>query len=62
LAVWDWAFGTLHVPAVRREVSEYGVGDEREDYATVGRSLGRPFLKAGETLRAPAPLAPERGL
>ena len=62
LAVWDWAFGTLHVPSTHREVSEYGVGEEREDYATVGRSLARPFLKAGETLRAPAPLAPERGL
>jgi sterol desaturase/sphingolipid hydroxylase (fatty acid hydroxylase superfamily) len=62
LAVWDWAFGTLHVPARVREVCEYGVGDEREDYATVGRSLARPFVKAGETLRAAPPLAEERGL
>ena len=26
LAVWDWAFGTLHIPAREREVSHYGVG------------------------------------
>jgi sterol desaturase/sphingolipid hydroxylase (fatty acid hydroxylase superfamily) len=62
LAVWDWAFGTLHVPSREREVSEYGVGEGREDYASVGRSLTRPFVRAGETLRATAPLAPERGV
>ena len=54
LAVWDWAFGTLHIPTPAREVKQYGVGDEYEDYATVTRSLTRPFAKAGETLR-PAP-------
>jgi sterol desaturase/sphingolipid hydroxylase (fatty acid hydroxylase superfamily) len=57
LAVWDWAFGTLHVPSVEKEVTEYGVGAEYENYATVTRALARPFAKAGETLRpAPAPL------
>lgn len=62
LAVWDWAFGTLHIPARECEVSQFGVGEDYRDYATVGRSLTRPFAKASEALRqAPAPLAGEGG-
>ena len=58
LAVWDWAFGTLHIPARQSEVAAFGVGEEYEDYATVTRSLTRPFAKASEALRhRPAPLA-----
>jgi len=59
LAVWDWAFGTLHIPAREPEVAQFGVGEEYEDYATVARSLARPFAKASEALRQgpPAPLA-----
>ena len=58
LAVWDWAFGTLHIPARQSEVAAFGVGGEYEDYATVTRSLTRPFAKASEALRhRPAPLA-----
>jgi sterol desaturase/sphingolipid hydroxylase (fatty acid hydroxylase superfamily) len=62
LAVWDWAFGTLHMPSREREVREFGVGEHRDDYATAGRSLTRPFARAGATLTgpAPAPLADER--
>ena len=56
LAVWDWAFGTLHIPSKAREVSRYGVGEEYQDYATATRALARPFAKAGQTLK-PAPLA-----
>jgi sterol desaturase/sphingolipid hydroxylase (fatty acid hydroxylase superfamily) len=60
LAVWDWAFGTLHVPDAAREVAHFGVGEEYEDYATATRALVRPFGKAGEALlRAPQP-APMR--
>jgi sterol desaturase/sphingolipid hydroxylase (fatty acid hydroxylase superfamily) len=58
LAVWDWAFGTLHVPSAACEVSQFGVGEEYEDYATVTRSLVRPFVKAGEALGLGAPQAP----
>jgi sterol desaturase/sphingolipid hydroxylase (fatty acid hydroxylase superfamily) len=58
LAVWDWAFGTLHIPSREPEVTRFGVGEEYEDYATVARSLARPFAKASEALRqGPAPLA-----
>ena len=58
LAVWDWAFGTLHVPARENEIARFGVGEEYEDYATVGRSLTRPFGKSAEVLGLRAPHAP----
>ena len=64
LAVFDWAFGTLHVPAREREVVEYGVGEEREEFSTVGRALVRPFARASEALTpraAPGAVVPERG-
>lgn len=28
LAIWDWAFGTLFVPAREREVEKFGLGDD----------------------------------
>jgi sterol desaturase/sphingolipid hydroxylase (fatty acid hydroxylase superfamily) len=55
LAVWDWAFGTLHIPTREPEVSAYGVGEDYEDYATAMRSLGRPFARAGAALTGPTP-------
>lgn len=64
LAVWDWAFGTLHIPSVEREVTEYGVGENREDYLTVTRSFIRPFARASEHLTAapePSVNAPRSG-
>jgi sterol desaturase/sphingolipid hydroxylase (fatty acid hydroxylase superfamily) len=55
LAIWDWAFGTLHVPSKRREVLEYGVGDAGGDFDTVTRSFLRPFARAGAHVAPPAP-------
>ncbi len=62
LAVWDWVFGTLYIPAREREVIEFGLGAEgdRADYATVTRSIARPFVRAGERL-APSPVADVSG-
>ncbi len=62
LAVWDWAFGTLHVPSRQREVSEYGVG-ERPRRLRDRRSLAHAPLRAcgrNADRPAPAPLADER--
>jgi sterol desaturase/sphingolipid hydroxylase (fatty acid hydroxylase superfamily) len=50
LAIWDWAFGTLYIPAKTREVTEYGVGEAHGDYDTATRTLIRPFQRAGERL------------
>jgi sterol desaturase/sphingolipid hydroxylase (fatty acid hydroxylase superfamily) len=42
LALWDWAFGTLAIPARTREPIVFGVGDE-----------GAPFRSALSALVAP---------
>jgi sterol desaturase/sphingolipid hydroxylase (fatty acid hydroxylase superfamily) len=63
LAVWDWAFGTLHIPSVEREVKVFGVGAaEQPAFDSVMKNLALPFVRAGEDLagRTPAPLAGER--
>ena len=62
LAVWDWAFGTLHIPSVAREVRAFGIGEATADYDTVARTLTRPFVRASEELArgAAAPLVGER--
>ena len=44
--LWDWAFGTLHLPR-EREKFEIGLSDNSEqDYNTVWRLLWVPFAKA----------------
>ena len=53
LALWDWAFGTLAIPAKAREPIAFGVGELRGDFASATRSLIRPFVCAGEQI-APA--------
>lgn len=58
LAVWDWAFGTLWVPA-RREHLEFGLGEESKAFATPHGNLVRPFVKAAEHLRSRPENAPE---
>ena len=61
LAVWDWAFGTLHIPAREREVQPTSASARNiEDYATVGRSLARPFAQ-GRRDAAPPPLGRAAG-
>jgi sterol desaturase/sphingolipid hydroxylase (fatty acid hydroxylase superfamily) len=62
LAVWDWAFGTLYIPAKTREVTEYGVGEARGDFDTATRSFIRPFVRAGEHFAAPGRPAPTPGI
>jgi sterol desaturase/sphingolipid hydroxylase (fatty acid hydroxylase superfamily) len=62
LAIWDWAFGTLHIPSKRREVTEYGVGEAHGDYDTATRSFIRPFLRAGELLTPASRGAPSAGI
>ena len=45
-ALWDWAFGTLHLPR-ERETFRIGLTDNSEyDYSTVWRILWVPFAKA----------------
>lgn len=54
LAVWDWAFGTLWVPAKREHV-EFGVDPaESQDFQTMEQSLLLPFVKAAGHIRRAA--------
>ena len=54
LAVWDWAFGTLYIPAKTCEVAEFGVGETHGDYDTVLRTFARPFQRSAEHFAPPA--------
>ena len=51
LAVWDWAFGTLAIPARTREPIVFGVGDE-----------GAPFRSTLSALLAPCARLPGHAL
>ena len=51
LAVWDWMFGTLHIPAAEREVLEFGVESDRRDAHTIWGELIAPFGRARRHLK-----------
>jgi sterol desaturase/sphingolipid hydroxylase (fatty acid hydroxylase superfamily) len=51
LALWDWMFGTLHVPSAEREVAAFGVEADRPDAHTLWGELIAPFGKAALRLR-----------
>jgi sterol desaturase/sphingolipid hydroxylase (fatty acid hydroxylase superfamily) len=65
LAVWDWMFGTLYIPAAENERLEFGVEPDREHAHTIRGELIAPFIRAAQMLKWPfggraqsAPLAP----
>jgi sterol desaturase/sphingolipid hydroxylase (fatty acid hydroxylase superfamily) len=61
LSIWDWAFGTLHVPERTRERLTFGVtAQTRADHTAVG-SLIAPFVQAVKRLR-PRPARARRSL
>jgi sterol desaturase/sphingolipid hydroxylase (fatty acid hydroxylase superfamily) len=49
-AIWDWMFGTLHVPESRREDFAYGIGGEEAEYNSVWRLYALPFRKGWRLL------------
>jgi sterol desaturase/sphingolipid hydroxylase (fatty acid hydroxylase superfamily) len=51
LSVWDWMFGTLHVPARKRERLNFGVGARVREHHTAVGSLILPFVHAVRRLR-----------
>jgi sterol desaturase/sphingolipid hydroxylase (fatty acid hydroxylase superfamily) len=48
LSIWDWMFGTLHMPERRRERLTFGVATRAPEYHTVIGSLFSPFARAAE--------------
>ena len=53
LAVWDWVFGTLQIPAKAPQNIRFGVGEEHADYDTVTNSFVRPFIRFAEHFAPP---------
>jgi sterol desaturase/sphingolipid hydroxylase (fatty acid hydroxylase superfamily) len=51
LALWDWMFGTLHIPAAERETLEFGVEADRQDAHTIRSELIAPFGRAARLLK-----------
>jgi sterol desaturase/sphingolipid hydroxylase (fatty acid hydroxylase superfamily) len=47
LAVWDWAFGTLYVPAKTREPIVFGVGEENPRFRSALGNCVWPFARSG---------------
>jgi sterol desaturase/sphingolipid hydroxylase (fatty acid hydroxylase superfamily) len=47
LAVWDWMFGTLYIPAAKRERLDFGVEPDRQGAHTIWGELIAPFGRAG---------------
>jgi len=47
LALWDWMFGTLYIPAAEREALEFGVEPDREHAHTIRGELIAPFVRGG---------------
>jgi sterol desaturase/sphingolipid hydroxylase (fatty acid hydroxylase superfamily) len=54
LALWDWMFGTLYVPAKQREPLVFGVTDHQNAH-TVKGELVDPFVKAAGHLKPALP-------
>jgi sterol desaturase/sphingolipid hydroxylase (fatty acid hydroxylase superfamily) len=52
LAIWDWIFGTLHIPNRDREDLSFGVGSATPDHHTVVGGMLTPFAMAWRRLRA----------
>jgi sterol desaturase/sphingolipid hydroxylase (fatty acid hydroxylase superfamily) len=53
LALWDWMFGTLYIPAAEREALEFGVEPDREHAHTIRGELIAPFVNAALLLTLP---------
>ena len=54
LALWDWMFGTLYIPAKQREPLVFGVTDHQNAH-TVKAELVDPFVKAAGHLNPALP-------
>jgi len=51
LAIWDWVFGTLHMPERKRERLNFGIPIQVPSHHTAMGGLITPFVKALERIR-----------
>ena len=47
LALWDWAFGTLCIPAKTREPIAFGLGEENARFRSAAGNCVFPFARSG---------------
>jgi sterol desaturase/sphingolipid hydroxylase (fatty acid hydroxylase superfamily) len=50
LALWDWVFGTLHMPERRRERLRFGIQERTRKHHTIVGCLITPFVRASGRL------------
>ena len=60
LALWDWMFGTLYVPASEPEELEFGVEPDRPNAHTIRGELFAPFGRAALRLKPQIHRRPRR--
>jgi sterol desaturase/sphingolipid hydroxylase (fatty acid hydroxylase superfamily) len=60
LALWDWMFGTLYVPAREREKISFGVEPDQYPAHTITGELIAPFIRAYNQIRARLPQSSPR--
>ena len=58
LAIWDWLFGTLHLPAKERERLSFGVEPTGRDAQTITEAYIAPVHRAAAHVRAAAAMTP----
>jgi sterol desaturase/sphingolipid hydroxylase (fatty acid hydroxylase superfamily) len=51
LALWDWMFGTLHIPSAAREKLDFGVEPDRQEAHTIWGEFVAPFGRAASRLK-----------
>ncbi len=55
LAIWDWMFGTLHMPQKQREPLRFGVDPKTGEEHTLMGAMVRPFARAMAHLASARP-------
>ncbi|MEI7806588.1 MAG: sterol desaturase family protein [Hyphomicrobiales bacterium] len=55
LALWDWMFGTLHVPSKEREKLSFGAEQDQYPAHTVSGELVAPFIRAFAHIKSKLP-------
>jgi hypothetical protein len=58
LAIWNWLFGTLHLPAKERERLSFGVEPTGRDEQTITEAYIAPVHRAAAHVRAAAAMTP----
>jgi sterol desaturase/sphingolipid hydroxylase (fatty acid hydroxylase superfamily) len=51
LSIWDWMFGTLHMPQRQRERIQFGIPERVPSHHTATGGLITPFVKAWDRIR-----------